>query len=1045
MIECPRCGDRNDGVGRFCRSCGASLQAPVPGRRRTVTIVFSDLVDSTKLGERLDAETMRDALDRYFGAAKEVVERHGGVIEKFIGDAIVAVFGFPIIHEDDAMRAVRAAFAMQEGLDRVNEELERDFRVRLEIRTGVNTGEVVVGDPAEGQRLVTGDAVNLAARLEQAATAGSILIGETTHTLLRGAGEFEQLPPLMVKGKAEAVVAHRVLSLAAAGAVERGSGTRHVADLIGRGQELEFLARELTASGTNLERRPITIVGEAGIGKSRLVAQALRALAATIPQVRGRCLPYGDGITYWPIVMGLRTIAGIQDDDDEETTRRKLREVAPSALDDDVVIEPLVSVLVGSAAYPVEEVARAFRTYADVLAGSHGVALLFEDVHWAEPTLLDLIEQVSGPLVSVLCTARPELLDVRPDWGRSSLLIELKPLDAADIRHLISILSRGDVAPAVAERLIEAAGGNPFFVEQMVSILDERGAIEAARGDDDQAITLPPSVAAVLDARLDRLPADVREVAERAAVVGAIFYRRAVQELGGSDEGIGHGLEDLVARGLVEPHSTDLPGQEALAFTHILIRDAVYRGTLKRRRAELHERFGGWLEDTGAALGGREEFVAYHLEQAHRLWTELGFRDEHAQSLAARAGLLLAVAGRRAADRGDAPAAASLLARALAFAPDDTSRLRLMVDLALAQLDAGSVTEATATARTASESRDPSTDRAIALRARAAAFLVSMHAGSPDPTKTQAEAEGIVDELEGVGDLEAAVEANLTLGVVEYSMGRMSRSAERLNDAVELARDTGDVAKRDRALDWLALAIAYGPIPASVALTRCDEIIRSTRPRSRVEASARCSMAVLRAMALDVEGARADASVGRAIFDELAMPLDAAASSQALALVEMMVGDPALVEADLRRDGELLAEKNAYGYLLSTEIRLAQVLDTLGRRDESRTVADRARRHLSAYTAARATLDSLEVHSMLFEDRLAEAEAIARSALERIGMRDHFELVPTAPVDLADVLVAQGRTSEAGELLRDAKARHLAKENIASLVRVEAKIARLAL
>jgi class 3 adenylate cyclase/tetratricopeptide (TPR) repeat protein len=1008
--------------------------------------VFSDLVDSTKLGERLDAETLRDALDRYFGAAKDVIERYGGVVEKFIGDAIVAVFGLPTVHEDDAIRAVRAAFAMHEGLDLVNSELERDFRVRLQARTGVNTGEVVGGDLAEGQRLVTGDAVNLAARLEQAAFPGAILIGETTHALLGGAGECERLPSLAVKGKAEAVVAYRVYSLAAEGALERGNRRRHVADLIGRGPELDLLKEELAGLGADPIRRPITIVGDAGIGKSRLVAESLRGLAATIPQVRGRCLPYGDGITYWPIMQGLRTIAMIQDADDHETTGRRLREVVPIPLDDHAVIGPLVSVLVGLATYPVEEVARAFRTYANALAGDRGVVFIFEDLHWAEPTLLDLIEQVSGPLVSVLCTARPELFDVRPSWSRSSRVIALKPLDAADTRQLISILTRGGVAHALAERILEAAGGNPFFVEQMVSMLDEQGTIAAIRHQDAKEFTLPPSVAAVLDARLDHLPEDVRAVAERAAVVGAVFYPAAVRDLGESASGIGKSLEYLLARGLIEHRATDLPGHEALAFTHVLIRDAVYRGTLKRSRAEWHERFGRWVEDKGAVLSGREELSAYHLEQAHKFWTELGFRDERTQALAARAGEMLAIAGRRAADRNDSPAAANLLARALALVSDATSRHRLMVDLALAQLDAGLVTEATATAHSAAERRDPEIDRATALRVRAATLMVGMHAGSPDLTLAEAEAEGIVDELGRVGDAEATVEANLTLGIVEYSIGRMSRSAERFNDAIELALSVGDVARRDRALDWLTLAVAYGPIPASVALARGEEIIRSTRPRSRVEASARSSMAVLRAMTLDVEGARADVGISKAIFDELAMPLDAAATSQALAVVEMLIGDPSLVEAELRRDSERLAEKNAYGYLLSTYIRLAQVLNALGRREESSSVADRARRALSADDVPSiAALDSLDIHWMLIEDRHAEAEAKARSALDLIGMRDHFELVPRALVDLADVLAAQGRIGDAAELLADAKARHLAKENIASVAKVEAKMARLAL
>jgi class 3 adenylate cyclase/tetratricopeptide (TPR) repeat protein len=1014
--------------------------APVEPRRRTVTVLFSDLVDSTHLGERLDPETLRDALDRYFAASSEVIARHGGVVEKFIGDAIVAVFGLPAIHEDDALRAVRAAVEMQEALALVNDALGREFGVRLQTRTGVNTGEVVAGDPSAGQRLVTGDAVNVAARLEQSAPLGSVLIGETTYALVHAAGEFERLPPLRVKGKAEPLVVHRVGSLAAVGPEE----TTIAGPFVNRDRELAQLHRMLSGEQGVRDGSPILVLGEAGIGKTRLVAKALGQAALTV--LKGRCLPYGDGITYWPIVQVLRGVGNIHAADDEDLAHQKLRAAVRKEIDDDVVVAPLVSLLVGVVTYPAEEVARAFRSYLGALATDRDVALLIEDVHWAEPTFLDLIEQTARlQNVPVVCTARPEFIDVVADQRRMETKIELEPLEREHTEELALSLSGSDVALEIRERLVDAAGGNPFFLEQIVSMLREQGALTLADTREGPSLSIPPSVAAVLDARLDRLPSSVRETAERAAVVGKIFYREAVEVLGRQDEDVGRALAVLQSRGFVESSPSDLPGQAAFAFRHILIHDAVYRGTLKRRRAEWHERLGTWLED-GSPAGGREEFIGFHLERAHRLRVELGQRDEKTIELAARASRLLALAGRRAAERNDASAAAGLLGRAIELLPEGQmgARVSLMVDLSLARLDAGSVAEALQTARSAEEHADHDVGLATHLRASAAAIMIEMHATNPDLEAIAARARDIEGELRRLGDPRALVEATLTLGIVDYALGQMGSSTARLSAAAELAREIGDTANRERALDWLVIAIVHGPMPVSEALRRCDEVIAAARAGSRVEASARASKGMLLAMASRPDMARDECDLSRSIYEELGMLLEVAASSQAKAAIELLAGDPAVVVDELRSDRDLLEQMNALGYRVASELRLAEALDAIGDDPGALAVIEELKNELpttDVVGVVRAA--SVDVHSLVRQGRHQEAEAKAREALERAMSTDVVWLVAGALTDLADVLLELGEAAEARRLLTKAKRLYLAKENAALAGRVQTRLGRL--
>ena len=1004
-----------------------------------VTVVFTDLVGSTALAEGLDPETLRVALDRYFESASKEVGRNGGAIEKFIGDAVVAVFGLPTVHEDDAIRGIRAALAMQEALGRVNEGLQRDFGIRLQTRTGVNTGEVVTGDPAAGERLVTGDAVNIAARLEQAAAPDTILVGRTTYLLSRGVGVFEHVPPLALKGMAHPTPVYLLRSLD-----ENLAAVGSATPFVDRDQELQTLLAALNRTAGVEQAQSTTIVGEPGIGKSRLAAEALKSSGSLA--VQGRCLPYGDGITYWPIVQILQAISEVRDDDIEDDVIRKLRRTTPRPVDD-LTVAPLVSLLTGSRIYPIEETARAFRNYMEAIVAAGATTLLIEDVHWAEPTLLELIDYLARSEIDlrVLCTARPELLDARPEWVRSSSIVMLGPLRPQDSAQLIIDLAGAGVRPSLHRQLLEVAGGNPFFAEQIVSMLEEQGALRAvdprSSSEAPESIALPPSVNAVLDARLELLPSPVRKVAEQAAVVGKLFYHRAVVDLAGHGAEVDAHIAYLVAHGFVQPEATDLPGEEAYAFRHILIRDAVYRGSLKRDRARWHEQMGQWLQVRSESSAGNEEFVAYHFEQAFEFRTELGLKDQRTSGLAAQASQLLTFAGQRAADRNDAPAAAVLLRRALALAPTEHLRLGLLVDLSVAELDAGNTADAVSRASAAVSGAEQTGDAALGMRARATALMIDRVANAIDATAGKAQAEQLLEELLSIGDRRTEAEVTFTLGMMEFTLGNMSTSASRFEAAAALAVEVGDQPLADRALDWMVLPLAYGPIPVSTAIAAITRIVQTSRPRSRVEASARLSLSVLEAMALQMKEARADADLAREIYEELGMRLEVAASSQGLAAMELLAGEPARAEAELVADSVLLEELGGQAYLVTTQLRLAQVLDAQGRIAEASQIVERIRESVPADEVdAQSQMSSITVHALVAMGRDREAEELAKQAVEVVSTSDRYDTLPTALVDLGDVVGVLGHRREALQLFERARGLYMSKENEASVARLDEKI-----
>ena len=482
MASCQACGQENPDGFRFCGACGAELAPPAVRRevRKTVTVVFCDVTGSTALGERLDPEAMRTTMGRYFEEIRQIVEKHGGTVEKFIGDAAMAVFGIPVAHEDDALRAVRAVAEIRERLSKLGDELS----VALSFRTGVNTGEVVAG---EGETLVTGDAVNVAARLEQAAPAGEILIGAETLALVRDAVAAEPVEPLELKGKHEPVPAFRLISVDMAAE----AFARHLdAPLVGRVREQQRLRADFESVVSERECHLFTLLGSAGVGKSRLVAEFLAGAAEGADVLRSRCLHYGEDITYWPLVEILVAIG----------------------------LEP-GEVIANSPA----DTQLAFRKLLEARAAEMPQVVVLDDIQWAEPVFLDLIEHVADwsrdAPIFLLCVARPELLELRPGWGGGKLnatTILLEALSDEDCQVLISELHGGsDLTPETRSRILQAAGGNPLFIEEMLALVGENGG--------EAEIVVPPTIQALLQSRLDRLGAGERDLIGRGAVEEEVF------------------------------------------------------------------------------------------------------------------------------------------------------------------------------------------------------------------------------------------------------------------------------------------------------------------------------------------------------------------------------------------------------------------------------------------------------------------------------------------------------------------------------------------
>jgi class 3 adenylate cyclase/tetratricopeptide (TPR) repeat protein len=977
--------------------------------RKTVSVLFCDLADSTVLGERLDPEPLRELLGRWYEEMRIAVERHGGTVEKFIGDAVMAVFGLPRAHEDDALRAVRAALDMQRAVERMNASLAERQVPDLRIRIGINTGEVVTGDDAA--TLATGDAVNTAKRLEEAASAGEILIGAVTERLVRHASRLTPLDPVKAKGKSAPVEAWRVLeAIAGADSFARRWDT----PLVGRKDELTVLRDELTASADARECRLVTVIGTAGVGKTRLVSELIAEVGGHATVAAGRCLPYGDGITFWPLTELMRRLGGEQ----------AVADALAGETDGALVVERL-GVLAGKGTAPPEELFWAVRRLFEVLTRKRPLLVLFEDVHWAEPTLLDMVEHISrwsrdAPIL-LLCVARPELLEERPRW--EGTYVRLDPLSADEATELLEALDgRAILSPELRERVADVAQGNPLYTEQLVAMLadEARAAVEL--------VELPPTIQALLAARLDRLEPYDRRVLERAAVVGKEFWPGAVAALGDGDESLGPTLLGLARSELVEPAVSGIPGEDGFRFRHALIRDAAYAGIPKRTRAELHERFATWIE----LHEPRDEIVGYHLELAYRYREELDALDDHTRSLGARSGELLAAAGGRAVARDDVPAAVNLLERAVGLLPRTSgSRGFALLELAIALMRSGAFAAAEGSLEEALALARAEGDRRLELRTLVEREFFRIFTNNETPAEEITRvAEETIPALGALGDHAGVARAWHLLSEPPGDACRFGERAAALEHALENARRAGDTRETARAAGALMQAIQLGPTPVDAAVDRAHLFLRESEGDRLLTASILSSLAGLLAMRGEFDEARAHWARAQAFWDELGMAHQRAIRAIDASAIELLAGDADAAERELRTGYDLLVEIGDVHNRPTLAAYLAAVLVEKSSLGDADALASYAKSHsweddIVTEVMWRVAHAQIEVH----KGKEAEAERLARRAVDLAEPTDFLDLQATALLALARVL-RKGGSPEAVAIARRAQAVYDRKGNI---------------
>ncbi len=986
MLFCASCGHENSEGAKFCEECGFSFAA-VPARgteqRKTVTVLFCDVTGSTALGEALDPERLRTLLARYFERMKAIVERHGGTVEKFIGDAVMAVFGVPVLHEDDALRAVRAAVEMRDALPELG----------LQGRIGVMTGEVVTGTE---ERLATGDAVNVAARLEQAAEPGEVLIGAPTLALAGDAAEVEPVAPLVLKGKTEPVPAYRLLN------VRDAPERRHEALFVGRERELATLREAWERALAEQRCELLTLVGDAGVGKSRLGAELLASIEARV--VRGRCLPYGEGVTYWPVVEVLKQLDLLPPDEAAAAAIRSLlgeTEAATSA----------------------EEIAWAFRKTLEHPSAERPLVVVFDDIQWGGETFLDLIEHVallsSGASILLLCIARPELTERRPAWP---VTLRLEPLADDDVEELIA----QRVPEQLRERIARAAGGNPLFIEEML----------AMAGQADGEVVVPPTLQALLAARLDQLETAERSVLERAAIEGEVFHRGAVHALSPDETQVTPHLAALVRKQLIRPDKPQLAGEDGFRFRHLLLRDAAYEALPKAVRADLHERYATWLDQHEANLVELDEVLGYHLEQACLYRAELGTPDDGTLAVAARR--RLAAGGHRAAVRQNYGAAVSLFERAAALVPPTEIDLALETELGDALYWTGRGDDAVRRADALAGRASAAGDRVGELcgRVRGGVFrLMLERKGARE--KLAALVEQALPVFQAAGDDLALYIAYSALGEVASTRAQGDVVLEADEQAYAHARQAGYFPPG--LMGSRAALRFFGTTPVSELLAWLDE---NEPPAGRDH-----FLRAYRSGALAMLGRFDEA---RTILAETRVELAERGAGVLLAniiafesvWVELWAGDPTAAAAFGSEGWRLYLELGVQRPLAAGN--LAQALYTLDRLDEADAWAGRAAELGTSDDAWKEMLwRQVRAKVLARRGEHAEAERLAREAVAICDETDMLDAQGDVYADLAEVLILTGKPTEAASALEQALERYKRKGNLVSTQRAQTRLVEL--
>ena len=996
MAECPSCGRENPNDARFCSDCGEQLAAVALEQvRKTVTIVFCDLVGSTALGERLDPESVRRAIGRYFDEARVAIERHGGTVEKFIGDAVMSVFGIPRLHEDDALRAVRAAADLRDAVRSLGDDLEAELGVRIEARIGVATGEVVAGDHSAGHAFVTGDVVNVAARLEQAADANDVLLGERTHELVRDAVRAESAGPLELKGKSMPIAAWRLLEVKDPPAsMARGIET----PFVGRERELEALSAALKRAVESRSCQLCTLVGAPGIGKSRIADEFTAAARANGRRVVvGRCLPYGDGITFWPLREIVQAVGGVE----------KVSEVLGDGEDATLVAQRVAGAVgIAEPSGAPEETFWAFRRLFESIAREQPLIAVVDELQWAEPTLLDLLEYLvtfaANEPILLLCLTRPELFDERPSWAaprRDATVVMLEPLAESESVTLVRALAatRG-VPDADLDRILATAEGNPLFLEQLL----------AYAGDEDGDLAVPPTIQALLAARIDGLDTEERAVILRAAVEGKTFHRGAVAELlpERARPMLGARLISFARQELIRADRSQFPGDDGFRFGHSLIHNAAYEAAPKELRAEAHERYVVWLEQrAGEHVPEYEEILGYHLEQAHRLRLELGREDP---TLATRASSRLGAAGERALARGDVPGSVKLLGRAVALgSASGGARAGLLYALGIARNEAGDLEGADEAFSDAIERAERDGDSKLVMRATLERVSLQELTGRATGDDVRAEVQRAIPVLEQFRDDAGLARAWLRLADSSDTFAESEAAAQQ---AFLHARRARRAREEEDALFARLSGALYGERPVAEVTQLCENVLpEADGPLAEVGTIE--ILAALKVRAGELAEGRELYRRADQLYRELGMKHREAVNWQCWGRSELATGHFELAETAFRQSIDAFQKMRDSWFVNAVREHLAHALCAQGRFDEADAALEGCAGILATSARARVLAARGDIDAAL---------ALAQEAVAMSSAVDWLEGRAQVLVSLAEVHRAASRRADEADALRGA-------------------------